>query len=107
AALRPGRPFPVLVVNGEQGSAKSTLCRMARALIDPNEAALRRPPRDDRDLMIAASNAWVVGFDNLSGLRIDLSDALWSLATGGGVATPELYTHFGRKVFSSLAPVLV
>ena len=44
AALRPGRPFPVLVVNGEQGSAKSTLCRMARALIDPNEAALRRPP---------------------------------------------------------------
>lgn len=107
AALRPGRPFPVLVVNGEQGSAKSSLCRMARALIDPNEAALRRPPRDDRDLMIAASNAWVIGFDNLSGLPPDLSDALCSLATGGGFATRELYTDGDEKLFSSMRPVIV
>ena len=56
AALRPGRPFPVLAVNGEQGSAKTTLCRQARGLIDPNEAPLRRPPRDERDVMIAAGN---------------------------------------------------
>jgi hypothetical protein len=107
AALRPGRPFPVLVVNGEQGSAKSTLCRMARALLDPNEAALRRPPRDDRDLMIAANNAWVVGFDNLSRLPADLSDALCSLATGGGFATRELYTDADEKLFSSMRPVMV
>ena len=40
AAFCPGRPFPILVVNGEQGSAKSTLCKMARAsLIDPNAAS--------------------------------------------------------------------
>jgi hypothetical protein len=107
AALRPGRPFPVLVVNGEQGSAKSTLCRMARALIDPNQAALRRPPRDDRDLMIAADNAWIIGFDNLSGLPADLSDALCSLATGGGFATRELYTDADEKLFSSMRPVMV
>jgi hypothetical protein len=107
AALRPGRPFPLLVVNGEQGSAKSTLCRMARALIDPNEAALRRPPRDDRDLMIAANNAWVIGFDNLSRLGTDLSDALCSLATGGGFATRELYTDADEKVFSSMRPIMV
>jgi hypothetical protein len=107
AALRPDRPFPVLVVNGEQGSAKSTLCRMARALIDPNDAPLRRPPRDDRDLMIAASNAWVIGFDNLSGLPADLSDALCSLATGGGFATRELYTDGDEKLFSSMRPVMV
>lgn len=55
-------PFPILAVNGEQGSAKSTLCRFARALIDPNKAGLRRPPKDERDLMIAAQNSWVVGF---------------------------------------------
>jgi hypothetical protein len=56
-ALRPGRLFPVLPVNGEQGSAKSTLCRVARALVDPNNAPLRRPPRDDCDLMIAAQKS--------------------------------------------------
>jgi hypothetical protein len=106
-ALRPGRPFPVLVVNGEQGSAKSTLCRMARRLIDPNESPLRRPPRDDRDLMIAASNAWVIAFDNLSRLPADLSDALCSLATGGGFATRELFTNADEMIFSSMRPVMV
>jgi hypothetical protein len=107
AALRPGRPFPVLAVNGEQGSAKSTLCRMLRALIDPNQAPLRRPPREDRDLMIAATNSWVIAFDNLSGIRPELSDALCCLATGGGFGTRELYTDDGEKLFSAMRPVVV
>jgi hypothetical protein len=57
--------------------------------------------------MIAASNAWVIGFDNLSGLPADLSDALCSLATGGGFATRELYTDADEKLFSSMRPVIV
>ncbi len=107
ATLRPGRPFPVLAVNGEQGSAKSTLCRMARALIDPNGAPLRRPPRDERDLMIAANNGWVVGYDNLSGIRPELSDALCCLATGGGFATRELYSDDEEKLFAATRPILL
>jgi hypothetical protein len=107
AALRPGRPFPVLALNGEQGSAKSTLCRMARDLLDPNVSPLRRPPRDDRDLMIAASNGWVVGFDNLSGIRPELSDTLCCLATGGGFGTRELYTDDDEKLFAAMRPVLL
>jgi len=46
SALRPGKPCPILNVNGEQGSAKTTLCKMIRELIDPNIASLRRPPRN-------------------------------------------------------------
>jgi hypothetical protein len=107
AALRPGRPFPVLAVNGEQGSAKSTLCRMARALIDPNAAPLRRPPRDDRDLMIAANNGWIVAYDNLSGIAPALSDALCALATGGGFGTRELYTDDEEKLFDATRPILL
>jgi hypothetical protein len=107
AALRHGRPFPVLAVNGEQGSAKSTLCRMLRALIDPNAAPLRRPPRDDRDLMIAAGNGWVVGYDNLSGLSEWLADALCSLSTGGGLGTRELYSDDQEKLFDAMRPILL
>jgi hypothetical protein len=107
AGFRPDRPFPILSVNGEQGSAKSTFCKMGRNLIDPNEAPLRRPPRDERDLMIAAQNGWVVSFDNLSGIRPDLSDGLCSLATGGDFGTRALYSDDDEKLFSSKRPVLL
>jgi hypothetical protein len=106
-AFRPGTPFPVLNVNGEQGSAKSTLCRMARELVDPNEAPLRRPPRNAHDLVIAASNGWVVGYDNLSGISAELSDALCCLATGGGFGTRELYTDDEEKLFRATRPVII
>ena len=56
SALRPEGPmsYPLLMVNGEAGSAKSTLSRYARNLIDPNVTTMRTPPRDERDLAIAA-----------------------------------------------------
>ncbi len=107
AALRPNRPTPILNVNGEQGSAKSTLSRMLRGLIDPNKAPLRSPPKDERDLVIAASNSLVVAFDNLSGLPPALSDALCRLSTGGGFGARELYSDDAEKLFDSLRPVLI
>jgi hypothetical protein len=104
AAFRPDRPFCILALNGEQGSAKSTLSRMGRGLIDPNVAPLRRPPRDPRDLMIAARNSWLVAFDNLSNLPGDLSDTLCCLATGGGFGTRELYSDFEEILFDAKRP---
>lgn len=106
-ALKPRGPYAILDVEGEQGSGKSTLCRMLRALIDPHAVALRRPPREERDLFIAASNAWAVGFDNLSGLPDWLSDALCVLATGGGFATRELYSDREETLLDAQRPVLV
>jgi hypothetical protein len=107
AALRPGRPFPVLNINGEQGSAKSTLCKMVRALVDPSRAAVRRPPKDERDLMIAASNSWAVVYDNISGLSASLSDALCCIATGGAFGARELYTDADEKLIEAIRPVIV
>src|SRR5207237_9906417 len=92
SALRAVGPFPVLALHGEQGCGKSTITRVLRELVDPNEAALRAQPRDDRDLVIAANNSWMPCWDNLSKLPIWLSDALCRLATGGAFATRQLYT---------------
>lgn len=57
AVLRDRGPFPLIVLSGEQGSAKSTFSAILRALLDPNTAPLRALPREDRDLFIAATNA--------------------------------------------------
>jgi hypothetical protein len=107
AAMRPGRPFPVLTLNGEQGSAKSTTARILRALVDPNKAALRSVQRDERELMIAATNGWIVALDNLSNIRSWLSDALCRLSTGGGFATRENYSDDDEVLFDAMRPVLL
>src|SRR5262245_24461090 len=81
ATLRSSGPYPLLAISGEQGSAKTVLSKMLKALVDPNAAPVRTLPREERELMIAANNGYVLGFDNLSGLPAWLSDALCRLAT--------------------------
>ena len=107
AALRPSGPFPILLVHGEQGTAKSMLVRILRRLVDPNRADLRAEPRDTRDLAIAASNGWIIALDNLSHIEPWLSDALCRLSTGGGFATRQLYTNNEEVIFDSKRPVVL
>jgi hypothetical protein len=106
-ALRPTGPYPVLVVYGEQGSAKSSLVRVLRALVDPNTAALRTTSREERDLVIAATNGWLIALDNLSHLPDWLSDALCRLAIGSGFATRELYTDADETILAAQRPIVL
>ena len=107
AVLRDRGPYPVLVLSGEQGSAKSTFAAILRGLLDPNVAPLRALPRDDRDLFISAANGHLLAFDNLSGLPPWLSDTLCRLATGGGFATRQLYTDMDEVLFDAARPVIL
>jgi hypothetical protein len=106
-AMRPTGPYPILVFHGRQGSAKTTACRVFRYLVDDNGASLRAEPRDTRDLMIAATNGWVVAYDNLSRVHAWLSDSLCRLSTGGGLGTRELFTDNGESLFEAQRPVLL
>ena len=106
-AFRAVGPYPLLVLGGSHGSAKSTSSRLLRALIEPNEAPLRSPPTNPRDLAISAGNSWCLGFDNLSSVAPWLSDALCRLSTGGGFSTRALYTDEGEKVFKGTRPVML
>lgn len=107
AALRGYGPFPILAVTGEQGSSKSTLCRVLRAIIDPNEAPLRTLPRDDRDLFISASHAHILAYDNVSNLPPWMSDAFCRIVTGGGFASRTLYTDGDETIFDACAPIIL
>jgi hypothetical protein len=106
-ALHPTGPYPVLILQGEQGSAKTTTARFLRALIDPNLAPVRSEPREPRDLMIAANNGWVCAFDNLSSLQPWLSDGLCRLSTGGGFGTRVLYTDDEEIIFQAKRPAIL
>ncbi len=86
-AFRPAGPYIVLVLTGEQDSAKSTTARLLRLLVDPNEVGDRTLPRDEQSMAIAANNSWIASFDNVSTLQDWQSDALARLATGAGFGT--------------------
>jgi hypothetical protein len=75
--------------------------------VDPAAAALRAESQDTRDLMIAASNGWIVAFDNLSHVSVRLSDALCQLSTGGSFATRALYTDDAEKIFTAQRPIIL
>jgi hypothetical protein len=107
AALNPSGPYPILILQGEQGTGKSTVARVLRSLVDPSTAALRAVPREERDLMIAANNSWVISLDNLSGIPQWLSDALCRLSTGGGFATRELHSDNDEILFDATRPIIL
>ena len=106
-ALRGRKPYPILSVNGEHGTGKTKAQRFLRRIIDPNTADLRLPPKEPRDVMIAAINSHVLAYDNLSVIPEWLSDALCVLSTGGGFSTRELFSDMDETLFSAERPIML
>jgi hypothetical protein len=107
AAFRPNGPYPILALNGEHGSAKSTTAKIHRRLIDPNKSVTRAAPRDERDLAIAATNGVVISLDNLSTVPDWLSDTLCRVSTGLGFSTRTLYENDEETLFDVCRPIVV
>jgi hypothetical protein len=105
--FRPDYPFPILLISGEQGAAKSTTSRLLRELVDPSLTPFRSAPRDERDLIISATNSWICSFDNLSAVRDWLSDALCRISTGGGFSTRTLYSDSDETIFTAKRPIIL
>ena len=107
ASLRDTGPYPLLVLTGEQGSAKSTAAKLLRSLVDPASPPTTGMPRSERDAVIAALNRHVLAYDNLSGIPTSLSDTLCRLSTGEGYSTRALYTDDEEVVIEASRPVIL
>lgn len=100
-------PYPVLELTGEQGSAKSSTQSLLRSLIDPNEVMLRGRPKTVEDVYVSAKNNHLLSFENLSNITNDMSDALCTVATGGGTAGRTLYTNDEETILKAHNPVVL
>jgi hypothetical protein len=92
AFLPPPGTFALLALAAERGSGKSTTARRIASLVDPRKAQLMSPPRDLRDLDVAAASRRVFVIDNLSSIPTMLSDRLCTMLSGGGWVARELYS---------------
>ena len=100
-------PYPVLELTGEQGSAKSSTQTALRSIIDPNQVMLRGRPKTVEDVYVSAKNNHLLSFENLSNITNDMSDALCTVATGGGTAGRTLYTNDEETILEAHNPVVL
>jgi len=107
-AMKGQGPFFLMSAHGEQGSAKSTLCRIARRMIDPlTKGELSGLPRDEQALAVDGMSEYMLSYDNVSHLSPWLSDAFCRVATGGGLKTRTLYTNDEQTVLDVCSPVIL
>ncbi len=97
---------PIAVLQGPQGSAKSTSSNNIKKIIDPTLPLLVSPPRCEAEVLITANSSYFLAYDNLSGLNADLADTFCRLSTGGGISKRALYTDDDEKSYNLLKSLL-
>jgi putative DNA primase/helicase len=106
-ALQTHASYPILMLTGSQGSAKTTACKIAAALIDPAEPALVSGYSSERDLLVDSQSSHVIAIDNLSEIKDSFSDALCRLATGSGMRRRKLYSDSTLFALSAKNPLIL
>lgn len=105
--FHPTGPYPVILLIGGDGHAKSSLARLIHAFVDPNIATACAPPASPEDLLLMARQRWLVGFDNLTEVVNWLADAMCRMSTGGGSERRTKYKDSDTSLFVAKRPQLV
>jgi hypothetical protein len=95
-------PYLIMVLNGAEGSAKSTATNILRALIDPNKIPACGEPRNDRDIHVMALDYYLLAYDNIEKLSPKISNAICRVATGGGHVERKLNTNQTKVRFPDI-----
>ena len=98
-------PRALIIATGEQGSAKSTLLRVIRKLIDPSRVDLLKMRSAMDELTQMASHHYCLYFDNLSYLSTESSDSLSGFVTGLGFSKRKLFSDDSDIIFELLVAV--
>ena len=103
AALLPCGPHPVLVIRGDEGSARSTLARVLKLLIDPHLRPILTEHESTTDLMATWLDTWLPAYDDVGLMSPWLSISLSELVRGRSLAidtvasAKELTTTLGDR----------
>ena len=107
-ALKGRKPYAITLVNGREGSFKTSFTELCGGLIDPAlKAKTKSLPDSLRDLAVMARNRHLISFDNLTHLGPAMSDALCRLSTGSGFAVRGLYKDDEETIFGGANPIII
>lgn len=101
----------LILIHGRSDAGKSSLARLVRSIIDPNEKPYDPMPTHDavRNLVAAGTHDRVLGLDNVSVIERDAADMLCQRLDGygGGARQRLFYTNADLAVLASAGPVLM
>ncbi len=100
ACFVPDIPHPIPNIHGPQGSAKTTLFRMIKRIVDPSKMEVLSLPTNNTDLVQKLSHHWLAPFDNISDMPQWMSDTFCRAATGDGFSKRELYSNDEDVIYS-------
>ncbi|MBR9889998.1 MAG: hypothetical protein GYB20_20140 [Oceanospirillales bacterium] len=87
-----GGKYVHLVVSGDQGTGKSSLCNILLSLIDPSMVGIQAMPGKVDDIALILKSSHVACFDNVRYFSATMSDYLCMASTGGAISNRQLYT---------------
>jgi len=100
ACFIPDFPHVLLYIHGQQGSAKSTLSRILRRLVDPSRLELVHMPKSDREIKLQLFRHHLIFYENVDGISDAISTVLCIGVTGGSSGERELYTNGEDFIFN-------
>jgi hypothetical protein len=101
----PGFPHPLLAINGSQGTGKTTALKIMKSLIDPSMVQGQTLPNQVEDFVRLISKHAFMFFDNLSSLKVAMSDALARASTGDSFSRRKIYTVDDSIYFRIQQPI--
>lgn len=96
----PDIPHHIIILIGNQGSSKSTVCRMIKKLVDPSTVDIYSFPRSKEDLVLHLNNAYLIPYDNLNRIKEEYNDIFCQVATGGNFLKRRLYSDSNLVSYS-------
>ena len=97
---------PILILQGLQGTGKTTISKIIKKLVDPTHPLLVAPPKKIDDVIVTAHSSLLLAFDNLSGLNAEMSDLFCRISSGVGFTKRALYSNDKEIIYDISRPVL-
>jgi len=103
----PYGPFMALIPQGGKGSGKSMVSSIIKRIIDPSVVERSMLPKNDHDLVIQASQQFLLSIDNVSNVPFNLSDNFCRVLTGSAFVTRRYYTDNESRIFRLERPIIL
>lgn len=107
AILRPQFSFPLLVLEGRAGSAKSGAAKILKFMVDPSKSLVSSLSKNIEDVAVSCNAAHLVVFDNVDRIKPEMSDFLCQVATGSAIKKRALYTANEEAEVTVRNPVII